>query len=623
MDLEPIVMTTFILLEAEWPVARGRELVDALQPTHVIVHRSDPQEDYYLYTSQEALELLEHAALAISIQVAFDLSHALATPWVEIHSDAERAPDQCIVHDEGRLVGFFDASVPPSVIRTHRGEAGKPDSEEVSSRALVAEFPEQVELDEVTSLLVSISSEEAIAGIAVQALSVGTSIDIVVQARRGFVLEGRGEGSLTITDAQESLPLRFRLRSTALGPGQIHVLAFHDGIALGKMTLTPLVVPRSEGKQPVSPSSHEQPLAPVSIQLPDLSLLIEESSVNGRRAFTLRITASNPRHGLNLAKFGPIIFQTDPGPYFQEFYQDIEDYPIATSTDKDNAARKLAAKGEYLFSTLLPPEVRSKLWALKDQITSVLVQSEEPWIPWELCKLCGEENGRVVVGPFFCEAFAITRWIPGLGFKPKLTLQNMALVVPSDSGLPCAFSEREYLLSLAQSGRRVTRIPATFLDVYNALASGEYDGWHFTGHGGYRASDPNRSAIYLEGQEIFTPEQLVGVVTNLGISRPLVFLNACQIGRGGMSLTDIGGWAKQFLFAGASAFIGPYWSVYDQAACDFAQEVYNRLLAGLPIGKAVQEARRAIKDAGDPTWLAYTVFADPFATVRKEASSAG
>jgi hypothetical protein len=112
-----------------------------------------------------------------------------------------------------------------------------------------------------------------------------------------------------------------------------------------------------------------------------------------------------------------------------------------------------------------PKLYESLSYALKDQITSVLVQSEEPWIPWELCRLCGEENGRVVAGPFFCEAFAITRWIPGLAFKPKLTLQNMAVVVPSDSGLPCAFSEREYVLSLAQSGRRVTRIPATFLDV--------------------------------------------------------------------------------------------------------------------------------------------------------------
>jgi CHAT domain-containing protein len=106
-------------------------------------------------------------------------------------------------------------------------------------------------------------------------------------------------------------------------------------------------------------------------------------------------------------------------------------------------------------------------------------------------------------------------------------------------------------------------------------------------------------------------------VSNLGASKPFVFLNACQIGRSAMSLTDIGGWAKGFLSAGASAFIGAYWSVYDQSAYDFAKAVYSYLLAGMPIGKAVQQARAVIKSAGDPTWLAYTVFADPLAIVHR------
>ncbi len=471
----------------------------------------------------------------------------------------------------------------------------------------------------MTSLLVSLSTSGNTDNISPETLPIGTSIDIIVQARRGFILEGRGEGNLSISEVQETLPLQFKLRSIGLGPGQIRILAFHDGIALSKLTLTPTVIAQSTRTSHDPSSSSIQSLAPVSVQLPDLSLLIEESWVNGRRAFTVRLTASNPHYGLNLAKFGPILFQSDPGLYFQGFYKDIEGYAVATATDRSIAAHKLAAKGEFLFSTLLPPEVQSKLWSLKDQITSVLVQSEEPWIPWELCKLCGNENGQVVAGPFFCQAFAITRWMPGFGFKPHLTLHNMAVVVPSNSQLPYAFSELDYFLSLAQKGKRVTRLPARFLDLHRAFASGEYDGWHFTGHGLYRDGDPNRSAIYLEDGETFMPEQLVGVVANLGKAHPLVFLNACQVGRSAMSLTDIGGWAKQFLFAGAGAFIGSYWSVYDQSACDFAQAVYNRLLAGLPIGKAVREARLVISSAGDPTWLAYTVFADPFATIVRES----
>ena len=101
----------------------------------------------------------------------------------------------------------------------------------------------------------------------------------------------------------------------------------------------------------------------------------------------------------------------------------------------------------------------------------------------------------------------------------------------------------------------------------------------------------------------------------MGIPHPVVFINACQVGRGGMALTGIGGWARRFVQAGAGAFIGAYWSVYDDAAFAFAKEVYTRLVDGMPIGDAVKEARAAVRAGGDPTWLAYTVFADPLASV--------
>jgi CHAT domain-containing protein len=188
-------------------------------------------------------------------------------------------------------------------------------------------------------------------------------------------------------------------------------------------------------------------------------------------------------------------------------------------------------------------------------------------------------------------------------------------VIPKDSGLPFAAEERDYILSLNKSGRKVENIPATFLSVKEALASGKYDGWHFTGHGGFRGPDPNRSAMLLEENEEMTPEDLSDETSNLGLASPLVFLNACQIGRSAMSLTDIGGWAAQFMKAGAGAFIGAYWSIYDEPAVDFAKAFYTNLLGGMEIGKAAREARLSIKSMGDPTWLAYTVFAAPKARV--------
>lgn len=624
MNLRQMAMTTFVLLQATWPVEKSYHLIELLGPSHVIAHGYDPQDAYYLFSAQEALTLFTHASTGLFVRKALCLDERSATPAVESDTDAEQAPDQCIVLEDGRLVGFFDVAVPPQWSISRRGEDENLPSEESSLalRSVVAEFPEQVQLQTAFSLLVSLSaSPTPKTGPALPlVLPLGTRVDIVVQPRHGFVLEGRGEGTLVVSSEEETLPLQFKLRGAAVGRGQLRVLAFHQGQPLGALTLnvTVLEAPMNTSAQHFS---QEQPLEPVSIHQPDLSLLILEHMEAGQPAFTFRLTARDPALGLNLKPFGPIRLKVDALRYFQDFFQDIETLPLNSSGEKALAERRLAAKGIGLFTSLLPPDLQLLLWSLRSRIQSIQVQSEEPWIPWELCKLCGKEGGRMVEGPFLCEGFALTRWLPGIAFKPALKLENLALVVPADSDLIFTANERDYILSLKNGGRHVKQIPATFLAVREALASGVYDGWHFSGHGGFRGSDPNRSAIYLENQETLTPEDLCGQVGNLGRAKPVVFFNACQIGRSAMSLTDIGGWARQFLHAGAGAFIGAYWSIYDRPAYDFAQELYSRLLSSIPIGRAVQEARTAIKPAGDPIWLAYTVFADPLATVRVDTSA--
>jgi len=617
MYLHEVALDTFVLLQASWPVGKACQLIAGLKPTHVIVHRTDPAGYYYLYTTLEVLYRLERKPNRMSLHDALNLHEYVATPALDAYANAETAPTRSVVLEDGRVIGFFDVTVPPSGKPRRHTRKDMPVPAGPLPRSLVADFPEQVRLAETVSLLVSLSAEPAAGAALPIALPRGARVDVVIQPKRGFVLEGTGEGSLVISDEEETLPLQFKLKATDLGPGKIRILAFHQGQPLGTITLAPTVVPATEAAAGQR-RSHEQPMTPVSVQQPDLSLLILEHQSNGQPALTFRLTALDPSLGLNLKRFGPVLLRTDPLQYFQEFFQDIEDLPLNTSQDKAKAEQRLAAKGSHLFETVIPEDLQVLLWSLRQRICSVQVQSEEHWIPWELCKLQGRKDGRVVEGPFLCEAFAITRWLPEIGFKPTLTLKKMALVVPKDSGLPLAASERDYVLSLAKGSRQVERIPATFLELRSALAKGEYDGWHFTGHGGFRAPDPNRSAILLENQEELTPEDLSGVVGNLGLAQPLVFLNACQIGRGAMSLTGIGGWAAKFLRAGAGAFIGAYWSIYDQVAHDFARALYGRLLSGLPIGQAAQEARMAIRPLGDPTWLAYTVFADPMARVQAD-----
>jgi hypothetical protein len=618
MYLREIAGKNFVLLKADWSTEKARRIIEKRKATHVIVHRlvTDKNREsdyYYLYTQPCISNILNKSSGQIPISKPLELHEWKATPILDSYTKADAGTINSVIVEDKKVIGFFDADRAAKSFGAREGTGVKKESSPVK-RSLVADFPEQVQLGETVSLLASLSAESELRKALPLALPLGTEVDVVVQPKRGFVLDGRGEGKLTVCNAKETLPLQFKLKATELGPGRLLVLAFHKGEALGAITLVPTVMPANEAVDSTR-SSHEQPIAALSANQPDLSLLILEHESNGKPAITIRLTAINPSLGLNFKPFGPVPLKVDPFQYFQDFFKDIESLKTGTPQDKAVAEKRLANKGAGLFNSLVPDDLKVLLWNLRDRIETVQILSEEPWIPWELCKLQGKENGRIVEGPFFCEKFFLTRWLPGVGRKPNLHLKNLALVVPEDSKLSFAKSESDYLLSLSNGGRKVNRIPANYSDVTNAMASGEYDGWHFTGHGGFLGPDPNRSVIYLEEEEQLTPGDIEGNVKNLGIAQPLVFLNACQIGRSAMSLTDIGGWAKQFLEAEAAAFIGPFWSVYDEAANVFAKTLYSCLLSGTPIGQATREARTRIKALGDPTWLAYTVYADPFAIV--------
>ncbi len=636
-------MNSFVLLRAGWTVGRAKQLLDrAVKATHVIVHRTEPdlyqhlrgkpdtgavsaspsgvQDYYYLYTIEEAWNLLKKADPEMSVRDAFTLHEGGATPRCDGYADAQKAPERSVVMEEGRVIGFVDGTFKrpqPTKFRggPHRGDDAR-ETLEPAPCSLKADFPEKVSLQQSASLLVSLSWKAENGGTVQGSLRVavpkGTTLDIIVQPRRGFIVDGCSEGSMIVSD--EEAMLQFKLKALELGPGEVRVLAFSGGQRLGAITLKPTVVEAAQSVS-VERTVQEQGISAVTVHEPDLYLLILEHQNAGQTSLTFMLKALNPGLELHFKSFGPVVLRMNPLDYFNDMFKDIENLPLENAHDKAVAQKKLEAKGTMLFQQVIPEDLQVLLWLLRNRIKSVQVESSEPWIPWELCKLQGKEDGKIVGGPFFCEAFATTRWLLEIAVKPALSLKKMALVIPKDSGLPYAASERDYMLSLGNDRREVKRIPATFLDVKEALSKGEYDGWHFTGHGGFRGPDPNRSAMLLESREEMTPEDLSDEASNLGLARPLVFLNACQIGRGAMSLSDIGGWAAQFLRAGAGAFIGAYWSIYDQAAKDFAQAFYSRLMSGMEIGMAAKEARQSIKALGDPTWLAYTVFADPLARV--------
>jgi hypothetical protein len=416
-----------------------------------------------------------------------------------------------------------------------------------------------------------------------------------------------------VTEQEETLPVQIQLRASALGCGRIEVFAFHDGSCLGRIVLTPEVTKkRRRGKR----VRYESYLAPPSDQPPDLTLVIMEVGVGSDLHLLFRLRRSGDAAG-KARPFGPVPVRLDPLSCFQDFFHDIESLKGTDERSLRTASQQLASKGAHLFEQLIPREVQALLWKVRAQIRSLRIESAEPWIPWEVCRLVGRDGRRIVEAGYFCEEFAMSRWILGMRPRRAPVLRRVGVIAPESSGLPAVVGERSQLLGLSHGHLRVDTIEPRFLEVMERLASGEYDGLHFAGHGNFRGPDPDRSRIVLDAAEELRPENLSGERGNLGRPRPLVFLNACEAGRNAFSLTGMGGWAPRFLRAGAAAFLGPVWTVSDQAAGRFAEVFYRQLLASAPIAEAARAARLQVRDdfPGNPSWLAYTLFADPLARV--------
>lgn len=344
---------------------------------------------------------------------------------------------------------------------------------------------------------------------------------------------------------------------------------------------------------------------------PDLYILVHQGGEGEMLSFQLK--AKNSALGLDDRLYGPVVLSTNPRVYFGELFRDIENLPVESEHEREVAGLKLEIKGCYLFENILPNDLQEVLWSLRGKIKTVLIQSDEGIIPWELFKF-SRKGER---GPFFCEEFALSRWITGYEPKLEFPLENVAWISTRGADSADFGDDPQRLEAL---GHSVTKIPATFLKVHDALASGEFDGLHFATHSSHAQGPPGKWKLYLEDYEELSPEDLVGAAGNLGATRPLVFLNACHSGLNAETIVGVSGWATQFIRAGCGAFIGSYWNLRDRVANSFQESFYRHFLGGLTLGEAARHARLEVCSSGDPTWLSYTVYGHPEAKMKAQTA---
>ena len=170
---------------------------------------------------------------------------------------------------------------------------------------------------------------------------------------------------------------------------------------------------------------------------------------------------------------------------------------------------------------------------------------------------------------------------------------------------------------LLDPGQQPSEVISALTPLTDLIASGNFGLLHFACHNTY---DPVGGSSIKMGNVQFTRTLLETAVIQkvLEQSAPTVFINACRSAGLAATYNRLDGWASMFLEAGAAAFIGSLWAVSDGAAREFAQEFYHQLQAGSSLGEAAMRAREmAASQPDDPTWLAYTVYGDPRATVSR------
>jgi hypothetical protein len=677
--LQAIAERTFILAEADWTAGETLRLLEPLGERACLVVVDDgPPVAYYVFTRDQASDQLKLAPAKRPLRKALKLSELKPAPVVGAHHPEKDAPLPAVVVDpvdRDRVVGVLPPSasfkggpgpapVPPAPVRPlppgpvpprpkmkwlddltgwvlkrpdgapippwmplspmlSTAESASASESAELTRAVKTRFPAQVQRETIAVLRLWFAAEAGVGDPTIQ-VAVGSEVVATVKPRLGFEVVGadRGgdRGAITVTEAPETAALEFRLKATETGPGVIRVYLESGGASLGYFDLVAEVVEGAVAMAAEVDGAAALPGVEGADLLPDLIVRIVEQRIEGKPHYRFVLSYAGADGAPVEVSFGPQPIELDSLAYFRRFFENVE------NTLLSEAEAELEWSGKELFETLFPEPLQKVIWEHRARIgISVQVVSEEPWVPWELCYLTGVEDGAIKEGPFLCEAFAVTRWIRDAVAKPTLHLDQIALVTPTSSNLASAPDEKAYLLSLAGPGRVVNEVAPTRKDVLAAMGQGQarYGAWHFICHGYINPDEPNKSALDLDGSAL-QPRHIFGLAANMGQAQPLVFLNACQTGAGGLALTGAGGWANVFLKAaqevdprnGAAAFIGSYWKVDDKAALTFTRAFYDALLVDKDtVGEAARKARLKTKadHPSDPSWLAYTVYAHPLA----------
>jgi hypothetical protein len=445
-------------------------------------------------------------------------------------------------------------------------------------------------------------------------------LEVTLFSSPHFEILERPSKALTIhrdDEATEKLQVKLRVKSEA------ELAAMRDelpGLDLGGITAVFAYNGRPCGRvgrivalQPGAAVPEDRPAPAARIEVDaeakpaDMVVTITADEVNDGRQFHCTVRT---RWGLYESVWN-LPQRTDAivADYMQNF--------TAPGKSKPQLLAALRGAGIRLFEAS-PKAFQEAWWKLIDEGTppeSIAVVSEEPYFLWELMI---PRRGGETRKPLGVEC-RVGRWVTRLATSAPqvIPLSDSVIVAPQyEGGKVLAHAEAEALFVTAMFPGATIR-PATYDAIRETLGQEGGSLLHFACHGKETSGvgqvleldgDGELTTIELEGEEIF--------VQAFHERRPLVFLNACEVGRLQPGLTGAGGFAPVFIALGARGVIAPMWSVKDTVAHEIAQLIYKKLEPGKPLSELLREVRQQAYEgdsAGEDTWAAYCFYGDPLA----------
>jgi hypothetical protein len=493
-----------------------------------------------------------------------------------------------------------------------------------------AEMEEELELAKVGTVQVTIS-REAIERLTGPAAAAGTGdVDptrkLILQLlpKVNFDAVGETRLELDVPAAGEPKQCYFDVQPTNEGGGEIWVVVRQGQVPLVNLILRPRIVRQHQGpvRRIDAPATTTE--APALTE-PLHQLSIFEIKKGDDTCY--RFEFDSPPLNLKCL-YDSRTLLGDRNTYVNNLYKEIENRWVSNRDDASGFNDDLRAFGGQLWDELIPAELQTALWQHRDNIRSIMVFSEEPFVPWELVHM--KEPGKSLgAEPLFFAQKGIVRWLHNFGYPPqKLSLRpgRCRYVIPDyphpKYRLPETAEEAEFL----RQKFAATAVDPQLNSVRTLLSEGgAFDLLHFAGHGIAEHEDIANAQFMLQGRveggnymsaylSATTVEQFARL-ENADGTRAMIVLNACQAGRAGYKLSGIGGFARAFLTGKAGVFVGALWSVGDQPARTFTEELYNQLLAGRRLAEAAIAARETARNAGEATWLAYVIYGHPHTIV--------